>query len=95
MSQHEKILKIMLSHPDKTYWLPSDFMKPELIGDLFIGYEASARLSELRSNHPEVFRGLRDGKYIATSLNWEFIRNGNYKMFLPAELRQIINPSLF
>lgn len=94
MSQYEKILKIMLGDPRKEYWLPTDFMDNDL-GALFVGYEASARLSELRKDFPVMFHGKRNGKYVATALNWELIRNGNYIKFLSPELRQVINPCLF
>lgn len=45
MTQHEKIIAVIKTDPLR-WWLPGDFMKPEL-GDLFVGWEASARLSEL------------------------------------------------
>ena len=45
LTQHEKIIKIMEQDPNRWY-KASDFMQPHL-GDLFVGYEATARLSEL------------------------------------------------
>lgn len=45
MTQHEKILAIMRRDPERWY-RASDFMQPNL-NELFVGYEATARLSEL------------------------------------------------
>jgi len=49
------------------WWLPQDFMRPEL-GELFVGYEASARLSELAKLYPEKIESKRQGKYMARRL---------------------------
>ena len=64
MTQHEKILNIMATDPDR-WWLPQDFMQPEL-GSNFVGYEASARLSELAKMGEVESR--REGKYMARKL---------------------------
>jgi len=56
MTQQEKIMKIMEREP-KRWFLAKDFMQPHL-GELFVGYEASARLSELTS------KGMVDTKRI-------------------------------
>lgn len=45
MTQQEKIIKIMEREPER-WWFAKDFMQPGL-GDYFVGYEATARLSEL------------------------------------------------
>ena len=66
MTQHEKILNHMKSDPTR-WWLPQDFMKNEL-GDLFVGYEASARLSELAKLYPNMIESKRQGKYMARRL---------------------------
>lgn len=71
MTQHEKILKHMATEPDR-WWLPQDFMRPEL-GELFVGYEASARLSELAKLYPDKIESRRQGKYMARRL---IIANG-------------------
>ena len=42
MTQRDKILKAMLKNKEKEYWTASDFQ----YGEHFIGYEASARMSE-------------------------------------------------
>lgn len=63
-SQHQKILNVMKTDPTR-WWLPQDFMRPEL-GDNFVGYEASARLSELAKEGK--LDSQRQGKYMARRL---------------------------
>lgn len=63
-TQQEKILKVMASDPGR-WWLPQDFMSDDLGSD-FVGYEASARLSELAKDGKVESR--RSGKYLARRL---------------------------
>ena len=58
----------MLRNSEKTWWLPQDFMQPNL-GELFVGYEASARLSELAKLYPEMIVSQRQCKFMARSLD--------------------------
>jgi hypothetical protein len=62
MKQHEKIMALMLSHPEKEWWYAPDFQQPDL-GQFFVGYEASARISELPKHYPGKFEFERKGKY--------------------------------
>lgn len=64
LTQHEKILKHMATDPER-WWLPQDFMDGSL-GKLFVGYEASARLSELAKLGKLESR--RAGKFMARRL---------------------------
>lgn len=64
MKQVEKIIKVMQTQPER-WWLPQDFMQPGL-GELFVGYEASARLSEMARKG--LVESRREGKYIARKL---------------------------
>lgn len=48
-----------------------DFMQPNM-GDLFVGYEASARLSEL-GLHTYMIESRREGKYMARRFRFENI----------------------
>lgn len=78
----------MLGAPSKIWFLPQDFMQSQL-GDKFVGYEASARLSELASKYPEMIESRRNGKYIARRLKVE-----NFYVFsrtIPDELAQIFD----
>lgn len=70
-TQYEKILTLMIkSRGQKEWFYPFDFMKPDL-GELFVGYEASARLSELTKKHPLLFEAKREGKYIIRRFKFE------------------------
>lgn len=75
MAQHQadKIVTLMVRRLGTQEWFKaSDFMQPNL-GDLFVGYEASARISELCSDYPEVFETKRDGKYRLVRIKIESI----------------------
>ena len=64
MTQQEKIIKIMERDPQRWY-IASDFMKQDL-GELFVGYEATARLSELANKG--LFDTKRVGRFRAVRL---------------------------
>ena len=70
LTQQQKAVAQMVENPDKKWWLPMDFMQG---GQFFIGYEASARLSELQSNNPDIFESQRNGKYIERRIKLETI----------------------
>lgn len=64
MTQHDKIIKIMESNPSR-WWKASDFMQSHL-QDLFVGYEATARLSELAKKG--LIESRRNGKFMERRL---------------------------
>ena len=68
LTQHQKIVATMCKNSQKEWWLPQDFMQP---GDFFVGYEASARLSELQSEYPQMFESVRAGKYMKRRIKFE------------------------
>lgn len=65
MSQHDIILKAMLMGDKK--WTAKDFQ----YGDNFVGYEASARMSELVNMYPTLFIVSKVGRFRALEINWE------------------------
>lgn len=65
MRQHDIILKAMLMGDKK--WIASDFQH----GENFVGYEASARMSELVKMYPELFIVSKVGRFRALEINWE------------------------
>lgn len=67
LSQMEKILVAMLSNRNKEEWMASDFQS----GKYFIGYEASARMSELSRIYPTLVKVGKKGRYRTLSINWE------------------------
>lgn len=70
LTQQQKIVAQMCSTPDKMWWLPQDFMQG---GQFFVGYEASARLSELQSENPDMFESQRNGRFIERRIKFETI----------------------
>ena len=50
----------MLKGPRDKWWYPYEFMRG---GPYFVGYEASARLSELAKDYPEMIETKQEGRY--------------------------------
>ena len=65
--QQEMILRAMFEHPDKKFWSDKDFMQVDYV----VGYEASARMSELLKLYPDALISTKDGRYRILSINWE------------------------
>lgn len=87
-TQHQKILTLMCKFPDKQWWLASDFQLPEQ-GELFVGYEATARLTELSKRYPEMIESVPHGKFIKRRVRFETIKS--WLPTLPKELRYIFH----
>lgn len=66
MTQHNRILKAMLDNPGKKYWTASDFQS----GKYFVGYEATARMSELLVKHPNLLIPGKEGRFRTLSIDW-------------------------
>ena len=67
MTQCEVILKAMLENKDKEIWTASDFQS----GKYFVGYEATARMSDLKRLHPKVFTVGKLHRFRTLKINWE------------------------
>ena len=66
MTQHNRILKAMLDNPNKKYWTASDFQK----GQYFVGYEATARMSELINKYSNIIIPGKDGRFRTLTIDW-------------------------
>ena len=67
LSQEDTIIKAMLENPKKISWKATDFQH----GKYFVGYEATARMSEIAElYYPMVITG-REGRFRTLSINWE------------------------
>ena len=66
MSQYEIILKAMLNNKNKVWWTASDFQQ----GDHFVGYEATARMSELLNKHSNIIIPGKEGRFRTLSIDW-------------------------
>jgi hypothetical protein len=78
VSQCLKILRIMLEHKEKKVWKASDFQS----GEFFVGYEATARMSDLMRIYPDQFIVGKDGRFRTLELNWENINEDFKKQVL-------------
>lgn len=74
LTQHQKILITMARGEPSKFWRASDFMAQGM-GELFVGYEASARLSDLNRNYPGIFEIKNDGKYRTCRLRREDVNS--------------------
>ena len=66
MTQYDIILDAMLSNPSKKWWYAKDFQ----YGQYFVGYEATARMSELVSLYPTLFEVAKDGRFRIIAIDW-------------------------
>lgn len=70
LTQQQRIVAIMCMNKQQRWWKPQDIMKTGT-GDLFVGYEASARLSELATDYPAMIESKREGKYYLRRMRFE------------------------
>lgn len=64
-SQCTKILNKMLSKEGNfRTWYAKDFV-------YLVGYEATARLSDLKKRYPKLFYEVKNGKFRGLKINWE------------------------
>ena len=69
VSQCDKILKAMLENKNIKEWKASDFQS----GKYFVGYEATARMSDLMRMYPDQLIVGKDGRFRTLSINWDNI----------------------
>ena len=86
-TQHQKIIAAMCNEPAKKWWLAADFQRPEL-GDNLVGYEATARMSELSKLYPGLIGTEREGRFRKIRLIFENI--GVHYNKWPWEVRKIL-----
>lgn len=67
LTQCDVILKAMLENKDRKIWTAKDFQN----GKYFVGYEASARMSDLIRIYPDLLIIGKDGRFRTLSINWE------------------------
>lgn len=69
MTQMKKMLRIMLTNKNKKIWEAKDFQQ---FGEWFIGYEASARMSDLVRIYPDLFIVGKNGRFRTLQINWDY-----------------------
>ena len=78
-NQHEIIIKAMLENPSKETWKATDFQT----GRYFVGYEATARMSEIVILYHGLVNVGKEGRFRTLSINW---KNKKYIKQLKKEL---------
>lgn len=73
-TQCETIIQAMLDHPEKEWWYASDFQK----APYFVGYEASARMSDIVREYPSLVEVGRDGRFRTLKIRWENIEENGW-----------------
>lgn len=68
LTQRQKMLTIMYENRDKKRVL---YAKDFQSGKYFVGYEATARMSDLLRMYPEIFIVGKDGRFRTLELNLE------------------------
>ena len=67
LTQCDVILKAMLENREKESWSAKEFQH----GQYFVGYEATARMSDLKRMYPTLIKTGKDGRFRTLSINWE------------------------
>lgn len=68
MKQVDIILKAMLQNKNKKTWTAKDFQ----YGEYFVGYEATARMSDLTNMYDDLFIVGKEGRFRTLEINWEY-----------------------
>lgn len=66
MTQCEIILTAMLKNRDVPYWTAKDFQH----GEYFVGYEASARMSDLMRMYPDILIVGKEDRFRTLAIDW-------------------------
>lgn len=64
-TQMRKIVTVMIRNKNQEWFMAGDFQSPkiDMRSDLFVGWEATARMSDLHRTYPEMVEAKRIGKY--------------------------------
>ncbi len=66
LTQCDVILKVMIENRGRKDWTAKDFQS----GEHFVGYEASARMSDLIRLYPDLLIVGKEGRFRTLSINW-------------------------
>lgn len=66
-TQCKTIVKALLKNKEIKWWSAREFQS----GIYFVGYEATARISDLLNMYPSSFLVAKDGRYRVIAVNWE------------------------
>lgn len=88
LTSHQKIVAIMANNKNQEWFFAKDIIN-QGEGDYYVGYEATARMSELVRKFPDMFESQGVGKYIKRRIRWEELEL--WFRDLPTEYRHIIH----
>lgn len=74
LTQCETIIKAMLDHPEREWWYASDFQTYPY----FVGYEATARMSDIAREYPSLVDVGRDGRFRILRIRWENVEENGW-----------------
>ena len=66
LTQCDVILKALLENKNKNEWTAKEFQ----YGEYFVGYEATARMSDLLRMYPNLLIAGKNGRFRTLSINW-------------------------
>lgn len=83
LTTYNRIVAAMLANKDKEWWYATDFMQPKCNFDspFYVGYEASARMSQMMHNYPFMFEVAKDGKYRILRFKFEELESIKAKVY--------------
>lgn len=67
LTQCDVILRALLLNKNKNNWTAKDFQ----YGENFVGYEATARMSELIDMYGDLIEVAKDGRFRVLAINWD------------------------
>src|SRR5690348_16395794 len=72
--QKQKVLARMIMMKGKQEWFYApDFQKPDMPQELYVGYEATARMSDVCKEYPYMVEKKKEGKYRYIRFRFEAI----------------------
>lgn len=90
LTQHQKIVARMVQkRHEQTWFFAKDFMPPtiDLSHAYCVGYEATARFSELANDYPDMIESVKEGKYVKRRIRWATIDSWIWS--LPQTMREL------
>ncbi len=62
-TQVEKIIRYMASNRSKEWWYAPDFQKQNTPSEFYVGYEATARISDILRQYDGLMEVKREGRF--------------------------------
>lgn len=76
LTQCDTILRALLKNKNKNNWTAKEFQ----YGENFVGYEATARMSDLKRMYPNLLIVGKIGRFRTLSINWDNVEEVQQEM---------------